>query len=565
VLSSLILFFSINNQSILNPSGGSQDSIEDTNDNLNPPKTSEDTFEDNDIFDDAWYLDKGYYPGLQCEDNDWFNFTVNTGEHFTIDIYFKHSGGNLQLALYDKWFGWQADSLSWDNDESITYTATYTGDYKIYIYYIDSPNDYDLDIYISQGQDIIFEDDFESGPGKWSGIGGSNYWHITEKDWKSYNHSLWCGNESTGIYDKEVAGSPVAYQDSVSIRDLDFTNYYNITLNFWYNKTTEAMGTIDDLKIIVGAAGTPMYLRTRFTNNDFLIKEWLPDMDWNFVSIDLSFFSGFNFVDIKFTFDANQFGNNFQGVMIDNVTIKGEFDLSYKAGDPCIKEGDEYFYYIAEIDEYWYQQIFNDDPIGQRNDRFKIKIQSINKDKDKWELVTRFWNPGTDLENEGQSSQLIQNIYNNPLNFKYGSEFFIPCSDIWGYLSFADHIDKDKYMGDGYKFNIEKWEWFEEWIGEWITAIELMFDDFKVQLEYYSDGVLKGMIVHRNNFPDQWDRVYEVWLERNMECWDCEPENGGEDLYINIPGYDLLITLSVCFIVSFIVGMRMKKLKTKTR
>ena len=51
------------------------------------PLTGDDSFEDNDFFGQAKYINKGWY-SLMCEDEDWFKIGLEEGEEIGVEIQF---------------------------------------------------------------------------------------------------------------------------------------------------------------------------------------------------------------------------------------------------------------------------------------------------------------------------------------------------------------------------------------------------------------------------------------------------------------------------------------------
>ncbi|MFX1258367.1 MAG: hypothetical protein ACFFAN_10945 [Promethearchaeota archaeon] len=410
----------------------------------------------------------------------------------------------------------------------------------------------------SEERITIFYDDFESGTFQWSGFGENNYWHINDSDFFSPSHCLRCANKSTGMYEKKIAGTSVRVIDSVTIEDLNLMDFSNVTLSFMYQKQTEG-GNYDVLELNAHLTGDDFYLNQRYTDNSFYL-DTIPDYSvWLYYEIDLSFFCGYDNLDLVFTFDTiNAISNDFSGVKVDDVNISGvKNEILYGSGLD-IDEEDEFIYSISYVDTSLYNQIFGKDPIGGSDDQIKIKIYDSDSYSTYWGITVRFWEPGDNFDNTGQSEEFTYIVNKNPYNFKNGIDFFIPSNDIYGYLERADNVDiyttDDKYnIHHGYES-----EWDEYWI-------ELVYDDFRVDLKYGGDGVLRGMMIHENDAIGQ--NIFEMWLksidDNGEDEGKDEDDNGPENLYVTIPGYDLIVLFSLISVMSLIIGIRFKKIRKR--
>ena len=50
--------------------------------------------------------------------------------------------------------------------------------------------------------------------------------------------------------------------------------------------------------------------------------------------------------------------------------------------------------------------------------------------------------------------------------------------------------------------------------------IELVYDDFRVKMFYFPDGIMKRMIVFENKWPWDGDRIYEIFLDQKLPAED---------------------------------------------
>ena len=514
-----------------------------------------DKFEPNNDFWSAREVYKGYYRHLHCRNDDWYKFYTNWGEGYTVDIYFNNTDGNLDLEIYDDMNSKKYDSLSWDDDESISFIADYYGFYYIRVFNYSSSDQNDYEMKIGGLEITIFQEDFELGySGKWSGIGGNNYMHVTSRDQSTLgppgSYSLWCGNESSGNYDKEVGGVSVTYKESAIITDLDLKDFAYVELSFDYNSS---IGYGEQTNISIRALGSQYYLNPKYTNNNFeLDGSTKSSVGWENVIFDLSFFCGFESVDIIFSFETfDTFDNQFfEGMKIDNIIIKGFKDDYIWGNNLGINVGDEFYYYFPYINHYlWSNEIFGKDIFAHQHGNIKIEIFSINDYGPYWDVVARFWEPWDDFEELKGTDEIKYRVYKNPLNMKGGGDFFIPSGNIMQYLERADNYDE--YWGPN-DYDIE--HWYETYWNEY--NIEFCYDDFRVHLKYMSNGVLLGMMIHKNY--GNMERVFEMWLGEPYE--DDDDEDDDEERRA-VPGYDLLIIISCMSVVSAIMVKKIKKSK----
>lgn len=408
----------------------------------------------------------------------------------------------------------------------------------------------------------IFYDDFESGTGKWSGWSADNYWHLTSTDYFSASHSLWCGNETTGDYSKkDEFGSEISYEDIIQINNLNFQNFSKAQLAFNYKMDTYAGGGYDIFSIKANIDGNQLYFRDSLVSKLFTVKQFETDTSfWPYMIVDLSFFCGYDDVDLLFSFKADSWSNNYGGVFIDNVNITGEWDETTRQEGFCIEVDDEYIYEINYLESDYFQNIFGKDPFGYIGDKFKLKVTSIGEGSAQWMITARFWMPGTNFDEMGDATEYNYYTYKNPLNSKGGTDFFQPCAD-FSYLQQADNVDKDPWVGDGYRFNTFTDIWNDDYWGE--TYIYTMaFDDFKVERHYNSKGLLLGMSFLENQYADDTHTFFEFWLLKEDEYEEEEPDDE-EDVYINIPGFDISLLVTLIGITSLIYGLKVIKHKRK--
>lgn len=66
-------------------------------------------------------------------DEDWFSVPLVRGQEVQIDVVFQHAEGDIDIYLLDPGGLGVASSLSVTDDETITYTAAFTGEYALLV------------------------------------------------------------------------------------------------------------------------------------------------------------------------------------------------------------------------------------------------------------------------------------------------------------------------------------------------------------------------------------------------------------------------------------------------
>ncbi|MHA1301877.1 MAG: clostripain-related cysteine peptidase, partial [Candidatus Helarchaeota archaeon] len=94
----------------------------------------DDQYEENDFIWQAPELNTGSY-NLICNgtDQDFFNITVSTGYQIQVDILFDNDDGDLDLYLINKSWIIVDSSITGTDNEQVTFTAKYNGNYTIWV------------------------------------------------------------------------------------------------------------------------------------------------------------------------------------------------------------------------------------------------------------------------------------------------------------------------------------------------------------------------------------------------------------------------------------------------
>ncbi|MBY9000265.1 MAG: PPC domain-containing protein [Candidatus Heimdallarchaeota archaeon] len=116
----------------------------------------DDEYEENDNVDTAAYLEINDEYDLIAYDDDFFEIELLSGQEVEIILDFEPSLVDLDLYLVNDTGAIVDYSESYTTDEYITYTATYTGSYFIYVSYFDGEqgSSYTLSIWSDVGPDV---------------------------------------------------------------------------------------------------------------------------------------------------------------------------------------------------------------------------------------------------------------------------------------------------------------------------------------------------------------------------------------------------------------------------
>ncbi len=532
--------FNVPNLGVLAP-------IEDVanNENLELPKLSTDNEPNND-YASAESITPGEYFGLSCYDDDWYFFWADLDDLICVEILFIHDDGNLQLTLYYQGPNWRAESFTENDNEMLSYKADNAGWYYIQIYSWTTPNpNYALRIDVIPPQ-IIFEDDFESGvKPKWSGWASDNFWHITDRDYMttpSYNHSLWCGNETSGYYNKQ--DSPLVflpYKDVISIEHLNLTDYKAAYLDFYYRKSTA--GSSDTFGIFADVNSQNLYFHPKYVIYEIELLD-CGETAWTPIRIDLSVLCGYDDVGLDFVFDCDAFNNNWTGVFLDDINITGHKRITQEGFSLGFAEGDVFIYYIEKMHASYYLQTFGKAPFGNTDQRLKLEIHSIFETSEWWKIEVFYWEPGNNFGSYGAADLIDYKVYKHALNKKGGTDFFIPNNNLILYCQRADNDPWGGGLGTGVDI------WYDDWDQKYVFNYRIWHNEIDINMEYNEDGILKRLNVWKSGYDD----IYTIYLEKEEEN-----NNNNYNPFVTIPGYDFIMTISIIFALTSIIIIKFKK------
>lgn len=110
-----------------------------------PVYLAEDAYEDNDSISQATPLSEGETITANQFDDDWYEIEVLPGyEHLTIELYFSHDQGDIDIELVDANGDSIESSEGTDDNELIEYTVSEPGTYYLLVYYDNAGNAYEL-------------------------------------------------------------------------------------------------------------------------------------------------------------------------------------------------------------------------------------------------------------------------------------------------------------------------------------------------------------------------------------------------------------------------------------
>ena len=115
---------------------------------------ADDRFEENDDVAGLVQLPPSEQPDLRwcASDDDWYGVYMETGDVLTLGLFFTDAEGDLDVEVYDPSGVSVAFSNSFDDNESLTWTATSDGVHPVHVYGIDdgdfAGNIYDMDLIV---------------------------------------------------------------------------------------------------------------------------------------------------------------------------------------------------------------------------------------------------------------------------------------------------------------------------------------------------------------------------------------------------------------------------------
>ncbi len=118
--------------------------------NITNPPVTDDGYEENDNFANAYALTAGSYSSLVCADDDWYRVSVTAGNNLWVAISFYNIDGDLNLQLYNSLDQLISTSASTSTDlEQVSVDVTTSDYYYLRIYKASNTNNYAMTIAIT--------------------------------------------------------------------------------------------------------------------------------------------------------------------------------------------------------------------------------------------------------------------------------------------------------------------------------------------------------------------------------------------------------------------------------
>ncbi|MCK4381253.1 MAG: PPC domain-containing protein, partial [Candidatus Lokiarchaeota archaeon] len=334
----------------------------------------DDRYEENDIIENARWVDPNYYSNLKIVDGDedWFKTYLNSGDTIDLSIYFYHPDGDLQFELYDPSYSYRTGSYSITNDEFIYYTADMAGDWSFQIYheFANSSVFYDLDIWVYPEDDWMEEnDDFGNAayvdPNYYSGlkiVHGDEDWFITYLNSGDtidisiyFNHND--GNLELELYDPNDYINPQSISNSTTNDEFIISFTANISGD-WRIKVYHAYkdsSVYYDMDILL-----------------YGVDDWMEENDdfWNAAYVDPNYYSGLKIVagdeDWFRTYlnpgdiiNISIYFDNYQGDL--QLELYDPNDSNHSRAGSYTNSSVEFISFTAEISGDWRIKVYHED------------------------------------------------------------------------------------------------------------------------------------------------------------------------------------------------------------
>jgi hypothetical protein len=101
---------------------------------VTPPAPSDDRFEENDTRAQAAAIAAGAYPGLACNDDDWFKVTLAAESSLAVKLDFRHAEGDIELEVTDAAGARLGSSTSAADGELVSKERLAAGTYLVRVY-----------------------------------------------------------------------------------------------------------------------------------------------------------------------------------------------------------------------------------------------------------------------------------------------------------------------------------------------------------------------------------------------------------------------------------------------
>ncbi|MFX0105623.1 MAG: hypothetical protein ACFE75_09040 [Candidatus Hodarchaeota archaeon] len=336
----------------------------------------DDWMEENDDYLNSKYIDPNYYSGLTIVngDEDWFHVYLNPGEIIDVAIFFNQMEGDLDLELWDPSYTPRIGSYFNPNNESISFSADMSGDWRIRIYhkYGNSSLFYDLDLWLNPGDDWMEENDDYSNskyidPNYYSGLtivdGDEDWFHLYLNTGDIIDVHIyfdnWVGNLQLELWDPSNSWRTGSYSDIDSKESIsttaDVSGDWRIRVYHKYGNSSVSY----DLDIWLNAGGPS--------------DDWMEENDgyWSSAWVDQNYYSGLMIVKTdedwfhiylnpSDVIDVQIYFNNWEGNL--QLELYDPLDsINPRIGSYSDMEYKESVTYRADISGDWRIRVYHED------------------------------------------------------------------------------------------------------------------------------------------------------------------------------------------------------------
>ncbi|MBA4313498.1 MAG: hypothetical protein C0417_12815, partial [Chlorobiaceae bacterium] len=171
---------------------------------------------------------------------------------------------------------------------------------------------------LSQMNFLIFHDDFENGMGNWTTqvYSSADLWHITQYNYNSSTHSLWCGIEGQWNYNNGQRINNAAISPTIDLRGRTFA-----TLEFYESYETEPGYDYCMVDVSTDGGSTWIPLRGSYGSAPSGTSG-----GWMLRSYDLTSFTGY-VIKVRYYFDTGDaIAQQYPGWFVDDVNIYSSID-----------------------------------------------------------------------------------------------------------------------------------------------------------------------------------------------------------------------------------------------
>jgi len=472
----------------------------------------DDQFEENDDFWSAAYVDPNWYSNLKMigYDEDWYRTYLDYGSTIDFSIYFNNFDGNLELELYDPSNSYRSGSYDSDNDEHIYFTADMSGDWRIRVYRVSGSVDeyYDLDIWLSTGDDIFEEnDDFYSpawiDPDYYPNLimmGSDEDWfgiYLTSGD--SINIHIYFDN-MFGDLELELYDPSYTHRDGSYDSDSDEDIYFTADISGdWRIRVYRASGSGDmyydlDIYLDKGWSGDDIFEENDgFGTSAWVDPNWYSDLriigddeDWFHTYLDSGEI-------IEVTIHFEQEAGNLQLELYDPSHTKRA--SSYISTQTWEMEK-EHVKFRTDISGDWRIRVYQQD--GDSD---------VHYDMDIW--ILEDWYEDNDDSYEAYhltdyERKWLSNIGGLAVQ-EYSDWYEIEVSP--GFQHLTVNLKFNKSLGNIYVDIYERWS---EWDYGWIGSNYSMTGDNSMDIEYFSiNSGVYYILVSGDNIGLEYDLLYD--------------------------------------------------------